>query len=91
MDRQKPQISFGCHDFLNSKPLLVPLFKGEIPCPFRLVLDSPARIAERLRAGEIQLGVIPAIEYARGEGYLLVPEVAIASRGAVKTVAIFSR
>lgn len=76
---------------MNSKPLLAPLLKGEIPYSFRLVLDSPAKIAEQLRAGEIQLGVIPAIEYARGEGYLLVPEVAIASRGAVKTVAIFSR
>lgn len=91
MTDEKPRVSFGCHDFLNSKPLLAPLLKGEIPYPFRLVLGTPARIAEQLRAGEIQLGVIPAIEYARGEGYLLVPEVAIASRGAVKTVAIFSR
>jgi chorismate dehydratase len=42
-------------------------------------------VAERLHAGEIDLGMIPSIEYARGD-YAVVPGVAITSRGPVRSV-----
>ena len=56
-----------------------------------LRFDVPARCADLLEGGLIDLGLIPAFEYARHDDYLVVPDVAIASRGAVDSVALFTR
>jgi chorismate dehydratase len=53
--------------------------------------DVPARCADLLEGGLIDLGLIPAFEYARHADYLAVPGVAIASRGPVESVALFTR
>ena len=47
-------------------------------------------MAERLHAGEVDLGLVPSIEYAFGR-YAIVPGVAIASRGPVRSVCLFHR
>ena len=43
-----------------------------------------------LHEGKVDLGLIPAIEYLRGD-YRIVPDVSIASDGEVATVAVFTR
>jgi chorismate dehydratase len=50
----------------------------------------PARCAELLHAGAVDLGLIPSIEYP-GHGYRIVPGISIASDGPVASVALFSR
>jgi predicted solute-binding protein len=45
-------------------------------------------VARRLHAGEVDLGMIPSIEYAFGR-YAIVPGIAIGSRGAVRSVSLF--
>ena len=50
----------------------------------------PARCAELLHANEVDLGLIPSIEYP-GHDYRIVPGVSIASDGPVASVAIFSK
>jgi chorismate dehydratase len=57
---------------------------------FRIEPDVPSRVAERLHAGEIDLAMLPSIEYAAGD-YAIVPGIAIASRGPVRSVALFHR
>jgi chorismate dehydratase len=52
--------------------------------------DVPAKCAELLHENKVDLGLIPAIEYLRGD-YTIVPDVAIASDGDVATVAVFTR
>ena len=47
-------------------------------------------MADALHAGSVDLGVIPSIEYAAGD-YAIVPDVAIASRGPVRSVCLFHR
>jgi chorismate dehydratase len=47
-------------------------------------------VADALHAGTVDLGVIPSIEYAAGD-YAIVPGVAIASRGPVRSVCLFHR
>jgi chorismate dehydratase len=69
----------------------VPLIEGLDGDPrFDLRRDVPARVAERLHAGEVDLGLIPAIEYAAAE-YAIVPGIAIAARGEVRSVCLFHR
>lgn len=49
-------------------------------------LDYPARLADALRAGELDLAFIPSIEYLNIPNGLIVPDISISSYGAVKTV-----
>jgi chorismate dehydratase len=60
------------------------------PARFSLRFDVPARCAELLHAHDVDLGLIPSIEYP-GHGYRIVPGVSIASDGPVASVALFSK
>jgi chorismate dehydratase len=81
-------VRLGAVSYLNTKPLVDGL--DARPDLFTLRFDVPARCAALLHEGRIDLGLIPAIEYLRGE-YRIVPGVAIGSDGPVASVAIFSR
>ncbi|MBI5185843.1 MAG: menaquinone biosynthesis protein [Nitrospinae bacterium] len=85
MKKSSP-IRFGCHAFLNSKPISDFLFQHRKDLNLDLRLDHPARLADALRRGELDLAFIPSIEYLNIPGALIVPDISIASNGAVKTV-----
>src|SRR5438067_4626955 len=82
-------IRIGAVNYLNTKPLICDLEK--LAPRAELVLDLPSRLADRLAAGELDVALIPAIEYFRGGRYTIVPNIAIASRGPVLSVTLFSR
>lgn len=72
--------------FLNARPLV----EGLVAAPqFAVDFDLPSVCAERLHRGDVDLGLIPAIEYLRGD-YRLVPDVAIGSDGPILSVAVFT-
>lgn len=73
--------------FLNARPLVHGLEKRRDL--FEVSVDLPARCAERLHTGDVDLGLVPAIESLRGD-YRLVPDMAIGSDGAVLSVAVFT-
>jgi predicted solute-binding protein len=79
------RVRLGAVGYLNTRPLV----EGLDPARFDVRFDVPARCAALLHAAEVDAGVIPSIEYARGD-YVLVPGVAIASEGPVASVAVFS-
>jgi len=86
------KLKFGFHDFINAQPLLIPLKEKEQQLGVTLVTGSPASLAEQLRAGELDLAMIPSIEYLKdAEQYRLLPGIAVASRGPVDTVLLASR
>lgn len=78
----------GAVSYLNAKPLVYGL--DAHPGQFDVRFDVPAKCAELLHEGKVDLGLIPAIEYQRGD-YAIVPGIAIASHGDVATVAVFTR
>src|SRR5262249_25638423 len=57
---------------------------------FALRYDIPSECARLLHESSIDVGLIPSIEYFRGAPYRIVPDLAIASRGAVASVAIYT-
>jgi chorismate dehydratase len=57
----------------------------------RLSLDLPSRLADQLARGDLDVGLIPVVEYLRGENYSFVPNCGISSRGPVLSVTVFSR
>lgn len=79
------RLRLGVVPYLNVAPIVYGLERDR---RFEIVRDVPSRLAERLHAGEIDLGMIPSIEYAAGE-YAIVPGIAIGSRGAVRSVNLF--
>jgi chorismate dehydratase len=81
-------IRLGAVSYLNTRPLVHGL-EGRSG-RFELRFDVPAKCAELLHANEVDLGLIPSIEYP-GHGYSIVPGVSIASDGPVASVAIFSK
>src|ERR671939_206931 len=84
-----PTVRVGAVNYLNTKPLICDL--EELAPEAELVLDVPARLADRLAAGELDVALIPVIEYFRAGSYTVVPNIAIASRGPVLSVTLFSR
>lgn len=85
-----PRVRLGAVEYLNARPLIYGLTQS---AAFDLRLDTPARCAELLHGGAIDLGLIPSIEYLRAgtaDGYLIVPDVAVGSRGPVASVALYT-
>jgi chorismate dehydratase len=58
-----------------------------------LTMEVPSRLAEQLAAGELDVALIPSVEYLRGasRGYEILPGFSIAARGPVRSVKLFSR
>lgn len=81
-------IRLGAVSYLNTRPLVYGLEQQRDR--FELRFDVPSKCAELLHAHEVDLGLIPSIEYP-GHDYRIVPGVSIASDGPVASVAVFSR
>jgi len=82
------RLRLGAVEYLNARPLVYGLHRHA--GRFDVRFDVPARCAELLHAGEVDLGLVPSIEYLRGDSYVAVPGVAIGSDGPVASVAVFS-
>ena len=83
-------LRLGAVSYLNTKPLIHSLRErlGEVG---QLSLDLPSHLAEDLRAGRLDVALVPSVEYFRGDGYQIVSDAAIACRGPVWSVRLLSR
>ena len=59
----KPLLRFGIHNFLNASPLLLPLKEQGVNMGFQVIIDSPAVLADRLKSSDLDLAMIPSVEY----------------------------
>ncbi|HEV3436498.1 MAG TPA: menaquinone biosynthesis protein [Gemmata sp.] len=84
-----PTLRIGAVNYLNTKPLIERL--TDFAPNLELTLDLPSRLADRMANGELDVGLIPIIEFFRGDRYSFVPNIAIGSRGPVLSVTLFSR
>jgi chorismate dehydratase len=82
-------VRIGAVNYLNTKPLICDL--ESIAPDTELVLEVPSRLADMLGDGLLDVALIPVIEYFRAGIYSIVPNIAIASRGPVLSVTLFSR
>lgn len=81
------RVRLGAVGYLNARPLVYGL--EESP-RFAVRYDVPSECARLLHEGSIDVGLIPSIEYLRGGPYRIVPDLAIASRGIVASVALYT-
>ena len=84
-------VRVGAVTYLNARPL----YRGLAAASdlIALELDHPSRLADRLAAGDLDVALIPSVEYFRGaaSGYQVLPGFAIAARGPVWSVKLFAR
>lgn len=89
-------LKVGAVSFLNTKPLIYPLLNGELQTEeIDLSIHVPSRLATFLNNHELDIALIPIVEYFRandrGKGYRILPNISIASRGNVLSIQLFSR
>jgi chorismate dehydratase len=80
-------IRLGAVGYLNARPLVYQLDRSS---NFSLRFDLPSKCADLLHSGGIDVGLIPSIEYLRGNSLSIVPDLAIASRGPVTSVMLYT-
>lgn len=83
------QMQIGAVSYLNSRPLIEGL-EGLLPSA-NLVLDYPSRLADALSNGQLDVALIPSIEYFRRPGYEVISDACVAARGEVLSVKLYCR
>jgi chorismate dehydratase len=81
----------GIVNFFNSRPLSRGLLRDQPGGPLACELLAPAAIADRLRDGTLEVGLVPSIELARNPGLEVVPGLAIGATHEVRSVLLVSR
>jgi chorismate dehydratase len=84
---RKP-IRIGAVGYLNARPLTWALDRE--PARWQVRYDVPSVCAALLHAGEVDLGLVPSVEYLRSPDYRMVPGIGVGSRGPVASVAMYT-
>ena len=82
-------VRLGAVGYLNARPLTWALDRA--PDHWQIRYDVPSVCSALLNAGDVDLGLVPSIDYLQAPDYRLVPGVGIGSRGPVASVALFAR
>jgi chorismate dehydratase len=81
----------GVVDYLNSKPLAWGLLQGRHADRFAVGRHSPARVAELLAQGDLDVGLVPSIELQRIPDLRVLPGLCIAATHEARSVLLVSR
>lgn len=84
-----PRLRIGAVNYLNTRPLVYGLER--LAPQAQLCFDVPSRLADRLAAGELDVALIPSIEFFQDPSYVIVSDACIGCRGPVMSVKLFSR
>ena len=92
---QESRVKVGAVSFLNTKPLIYPFLEDpQFPGSeaIELSLAVPSRLAIELKDGNLDVGLIPIIEYFRADSeYRIIRDISIGSRGPVLSIQLLSR
>jgi chorismate dehydratase len=85
-------MKLGRIPWINCYPVYAAIDRGVVTVPADLVSGTASELNDLLAAGELQVSVVSAVEYARNAAeYHLLPDLAITCDGPVHSVALFAR
>ena len=85
-------MKIGRIPYINCYPVYGAIDRGVVTLDAELVDGVPTDLNRRMGAGELDISVVSAVEYARdAERYLLLPDLAISCDGPVRSVMLFSK
>ncbi|HEX6504251.1 MAG TPA: menaquinone biosynthesis protein [Terriglobales bacterium] len=77
--------------YLNTAPLMWDFEHGASRAPFDIQYTIPSGCAAALQRGEADIGIIPAAAYASIPGLVILPDISIAARRAVRSILLVSK
>lgn len=91
--RPKPvnSLRISIVEYLNTAPLVHGFTHGPLRGKYELSFTVPSQCAEALRAGAVDVAIIPAIEYQRIPDLVILPNLSIASKKSVRSLLLISR
>ena len=85
-------MKIGRIPYINCYPVYGAIDRGVVSLDAKLVDGVPTDLNQRMAAGELDISVVSAVEYARdADRYLLLPDLAISCDGPVRSVMLFSK
>lgn len=79
-------------EYLNTVPLVWGFTHGSLRGKYDLRFAVPSECAAQLQRGEVDLGIIPVIEYQRiAQDLVVLPEMAVAAKNEVRSILILAR
>src|SRR5664279_1235782 len=85
------RLKISAISYLNTAPLMWDFEHGEAGGDFDISYTIPSACAEALRAGVADIGIIPAAAYTTVPDLVIIPDVAIAARRAVRSILLVSK
>ena len=86
-----PSLRVGIVDYLNSRPLAWSFLQGTAGEGIEALFLPPARVADLLGSGDLDVGLVPSIEVARIPGLTVLPGPCVAATREVRSVLLLSR
>jgi chorismate dehydratase len=77
--------------FLNTAPLMWDFDFGELRRDYRVDYTLPNVCAELLKTGMADIGIIPVAAYTTIPDLVVIPDIAIAARGAVRSILLIGK
>jgi chorismate dehydratase len=85
-------MKIGRIPYINCYPVYGAIDRGIVRLDAELVDGVPTDLNRKMGAGDLDISVVSAVEYARdAERYLLLPDLAISCDGPVRSVMLFSK
>jgi chorismate dehydratase len=77
--------------FLNTAPLMWDFEHTELGREFDIISTVPSECAEMLRSGAADIGIVPVVAYTTIPDLRVIPRVAIATKGSVRSILLVSK
>jgi chorismate dehydratase len=78
-------------EYLNTAPLVWGFTDGPLVGKYELSFTVPSQCAEALRRGEVDIAIIPSIEYQRIDGLVMLPDMAVASTHEARSLLVVAK
>jgi chorismate dehydratase len=85
------KIKISAITYLNTKPFIYGIMHSKFMETIELSLDIPSVCADKLKAGTVDIGIIPVVEISGIEGANIVTDFCISCSGKVRTVVLVSQ